>query len=363
MLNRTHAPRKIELTKSTHFTNTANQPPWCHWCLEQGYWHLEGWTQVLPSSLSRRSFLLGTTGARMMLGETRHPSADSIKSIPDSFDARDHWKGLIHPIRDQQQCGSCWAFSATEVLADRLAVPPERLPRALCWGYRVLRFRRYGMLWRTASERLEVLDQQGCCDRYLLSVHCRRRKRPELRKQMFGQWELDQIQGKELVRHQRCGEHAEGDHDERTYPSCVQGYKVHVIQIRCVLKKFWELIPKEDMLSRLSDGEPNPELITGWLPTRGTPYGERRDSSRSREVMMSVVWRPWDLPTPVCRLSKSSSSILLLLLSVYFVYSMHHLWSGSSGEWFSFLLPLSFIFFCFVGCCVCLCRRFFKGSI
>jgi len=67
--------------------------------------------------------LLGTTGARMMLGETRHPSAyDSIESIPDSFDARDQWKGLIHPIRDQQQCGSCWAFSATEVLADRFAI-------------------------------------------------------------------------------------------------------------------------------------------------------------------------------------------------------------------------------------------------
>jgi len=43
-------------------------------------------------------------------------------SIPEEFDARTHWPGLIHPIRDQQRCGSCWAFSASEVLSDRMAI-------------------------------------------------------------------------------------------------------------------------------------------------------------------------------------------------------------------------------------------------
>merc|ERR1711972_1165051 len=42
--------------------------------------------------------------------------------IPASFDAREQWSGLIHPIRDQQRCGSCWAFSASEVLSDRVAI-------------------------------------------------------------------------------------------------------------------------------------------------------------------------------------------------------------------------------------------------
>jgi len=43
-------------------------------------------------------------------------------TIPAEFDARTQWPGLIHPIRDQQQCGSCWAFSASEVLSDRVAI-------------------------------------------------------------------------------------------------------------------------------------------------------------------------------------------------------------------------------------------------
>ena len=42
--------------------------------------------------------------------------------LPDSFDARDKWGSCIHPIRDQQQCGSCWAFSASEVLSDRFCI-------------------------------------------------------------------------------------------------------------------------------------------------------------------------------------------------------------------------------------------------
>jgi cathepsin B len=47
-------------------------------------------------------------------------------TIPAEFDARDQWPGLIHPIRDQQQCGSCWAFSASEVLSDRVAIATKK---------------------------------------------------------------------------------------------------------------------------------------------------------------------------------------------------------------------------------------------
>lgn len=45
--------------------------------------------------------------------------------VPDSFDARQKWGSCIHPVRDQMQCGSCWAFSASEVASDRLCIASQ----------------------------------------------------------------------------------------------------------------------------------------------------------------------------------------------------------------------------------------------
>jgi cathepsin B len=47
---------------------------------------------------------------------------DPTFAPPASFDARTKWPGSIHPIRNQEQCGSCWAFGATEALSDRFAI-------------------------------------------------------------------------------------------------------------------------------------------------------------------------------------------------------------------------------------------------
>lgn len=40
------------------------------------------------------------------------PSTDILAQLPESYDARDY--GLVSPIKDQGQCGSCWAFSRTK---------------------------------------------------------------------------------------------------------------------------------------------------------------------------------------------------------------------------------------------------------
>jgi cathepsin B len=45
-----------------------------------------------------------------------------VTATPTNFDARTQWASLIHPVRDQQQCGSCWAFGASEALSDRFAI-------------------------------------------------------------------------------------------------------------------------------------------------------------------------------------------------------------------------------------------------
>ena len=42
--------------------------------------------------------------------------------VPDNFDGRKVWKGLLSPVMNQGQCGSCWAFASSSTLADRFNI-------------------------------------------------------------------------------------------------------------------------------------------------------------------------------------------------------------------------------------------------
>jgi len=69
--------------------------------------------------------LLGTALSDISahMNRTKPQSAyDKVGEVPTDFDATTKWEGLMHPIRNQLQCGSCWAFSASEVLSDRVAI-------------------------------------------------------------------------------------------------------------------------------------------------------------------------------------------------------------------------------------------------
>ncbi len=48
-----------------------------------------------------------------------------LEGLPESFDAREQWGAkcpTIKHIRNQAQCGSCWAFGASEIASDRRCI-------------------------------------------------------------------------------------------------------------------------------------------------------------------------------------------------------------------------------------------------
>ena len=74
----------------------------------------------------------GMLGTRLMNMESvaALPSnPEMAKELPAAFDSRKEWKTCVHPIRNQGHCGSCWAFSATEALSDRLCIASDRKVR------------------------------------------------------------------------------------------------------------------------------------------------------------------------------------------------------------------------------------------
>jgi len=94
---------------------------------ENASWESYDWQEnpFKDYSLVQIKSLFGTTlmydehNIAMLIDNDDHSLADSL---PTEFDARKQWPGCISEVRQQEHCGSCWAFSGSTTLADRFCV-------------------------------------------------------------------------------------------------------------------------------------------------------------------------------------------------------------------------------------------------
>jgi len=87
-----------------------------------GYWHSDASPVFAGTTLSSARMLAGTKIRPLQLSLGASSAVTQV--IPNHFDARDHWTRCrnIGRINNQQKCGSCWAWAAVEVFADRMCI-------------------------------------------------------------------------------------------------------------------------------------------------------------------------------------------------------------------------------------------------
>jgi cathepsin B len=87
-------------------------------------WKARPYKQFQGRTLEELRGYLGTALPYPETIKTPRYTMEATVSIPKEFDARKAWPQCVsvNEIRNQANCGSCWAFSGAEVLGDRFCI-------------------------------------------------------------------------------------------------------------------------------------------------------------------------------------------------------------------------------------------------
>jgi cathepsin B len=115
-LSSIHPERRQQLEKIQALATT--------WTAKAGRWAREapGASAPVLGHLGDNNLNVAAAKAR---GEVVDYVAREISDIPQSFDSAKNWPKcakLINDIRDQSNCGCCWAFAGAEAASDRMCI-------------------------------------------------------------------------------------------------------------------------------------------------------------------------------------------------------------------------------------------------